>query len=146
MFVSRKKFSQLQDILRDVDQQIQTLTSTYDDLVDRLGAIELSLEAGLNRIDSIENTLNINPNIAKKASDEPWGTISISEITDDGRIGVTPEYNEAFIEYLKANGFGNSMMSDDDIVWTYFINLLSTTSEQVPEDIVDVDTLEIKKE
>ena len=123
MLLTKKIKKQIKELEEDnnyLKSELRDLSETVDQLRKDLEDIHETLDSS-----SIEKEL------ANKAN-EPWAGFSVSEITKDGRVAISLDWNEKFIEHLKINGIDAG--SEEDTVGVWFASLMKEMGEEISEE------------
>lgn len=114
-----KEVEWLKNKVHELNDHIQSLK---DEMQDEISSIHSDME-GYKSFKTEQELL--------KNSDEPWCDFQ-TNIQPDGRVKIKMDWNKAFIQWLKENGFKAS--NEEDMVSAYFSSLVREAGDELTEE------------
>ena len=77
------------------------------------------------------NTVLPAEDVKQKASDQPWVTIIGESINPEKGIKIELDWNDAFVKYLKANGYNGS--DEETVVGKWLVHLYKHLADKMTD-------------
>lgn len=129
MFVTKKTFKKLQEQYNELSNQVevfQQAVSLIQNKINEYDPILITLQENYVKLNEITTRLNIIEN--RKNSNQPWFDIGSADFDADQGIKMQLDWNDAFIDFLKQNGYVG--MTETDLVSQYLNDWLRTITPQ----------------